>query len=162
MNLTTTFEELHKQYQPMVMQLCLGFVKGEIDQAKDLSQEIFINVWNALEKFEGKSSYKTWIYRISINTCLLHIRKHKKAINIPLEKVSVELQNSTEVDKNYASLYQAIGKLGEIDRLTIMLVLDELSYDEIAEIMGINPTNLRVKIHRIKKKLKELLQDERA
>ena len=162
MNIIKTFEVLHKQYQPMVLQLCLGFVKGEIDQAKDLSQEIFINVWNALEKFEGKSSYKTWIYRISINTCLLHIRKHKKAINIPLEKVSVELQNSTEVDENYASLYQAIGKLNEIDRLTIMLVLDELSYDEIAEIMGINPTNLRVKIHRIKKKLKELLQDERA
>ena len=162
MNIIKTFEELHKQYQPMVLQLCLGFVKGEIDQAKDLSQEIFINVWNALEKFEGKSSYKTWIYRISINTCLLHIRKHKKAINIPLEKVSVELQNSTEVDENYASLYQAIGKLNEIDRLTIMLVLDELSYDEIAEIMGINPTNLRVKIHRIKKNLKELLQNERA
>lgn len=76
--------------------------------------------------------------------------------------MSKELQNSTEVDKNYASLYQAIGKLNEIDRLTIMLVLDELSHDEIAEIMGINPTNLRVKIHRIKKKLKELLQDGRA
>jgi RNA polymerase sigma factor (sigma-70 family) len=162
MNLTTTFDELHKKYHPMVMQLCLGFVKGEIDQAKDLSQEIFINVWNALEKFEGKSSYKTWIYRITVNTCLLHIRKYKKAINIPLEKVSEELQNSTEIDKNYASLYQAIGKLNEIDRLTIMLVLDELSYDEIAEIMGINPTNLRVKIHRIKKKLKELLKDGRA
>jgi RNA polymerase sigma factor (sigma-70 family) len=162
MNLTATFEELHQKYQPMVMQLCLGFVKGEVDQAKDLSQEIFINVWNALKKFEGKSSYKTWIYRITVNTCLLHLRKNKKAINIPFEKVSKELQNSTEVDKNYASLYQAIGKLGEIDRLTIMLVLDELSYDEIAEIMGINPTNLRVKIHRIKKKLKELLQDGRA
>ena len=79
-----------------------------------------------------------------------------------LDKVNLAEENSNETDQNFATLYQAIGKLNEVDRLIIMLVLDELSYDEIAEIMGINPTNLRVKIHRIKKKLKELLQDERA
>ncbi len=162
MSLTNTFEELHHKYQPMVIQLCLGFVKGEMDMAKDLSQDIFINVWNALGRFESKSSYKTWIYRISINTCLLHIRNAKKTISVSLDKVNLAEENSNETDQNFATLYQAIGKLNEVDRLIIMLVLDELSYDEIAEIMGINPTNLRVKIHRIKKKLKELLQDERA
>ncbi len=69
------FEKIYHRHHPMVLQMCLGFVKGDKDTANDLSQEIFISVWNNLDKFRGASSYKTWIYRITVNTCLQYVKK---------------------------------------------------------------------------------------
>ncbi len=148
----------------MVLQMCTGFVKGDVEQAKDLTQEVFINTWNALNKFKGASSYKTWIYRIAANTCLKHIRDRKDKNNVPIGDVvhPVAEQGTTTQDDEHRYLYLAIGKLAEVDRLIIMMVLDELEYDEIANVVGISAVNLRVKIHRIKKNLKELLQNERS
>lgn len=156
------FESLHRQYHPMVLQMCLGFMKGDPYIAKDLSQEIFINIWNALEKFQGKSSYKTWVYRIAVNTCLLYLRDNKKKQTISLGEVAQPMISDSADKDEYHELYQAIGKLAELDRLIIMLVLEELEYDEISTITGINPINLRVKIHRIKKKMKQLLKEEQT
>jgi len=67
---TKLFETIYHQHEPMVLQMCLGFVKGDNDIANDLLQEVFISVWKNLEKFKGASTYKTWIYRITVNTCL--------------------------------------------------------------------------------------------
>lgn len=148
----------------MVLQVCLGFIKGDIDKAKDLSQDIFINVWNYLDKFKGNSNYKTWIYRITVNTCLKSIRENKGKEKLPIQAVDqMPLEAADDIQENdHKALYLAIGQLNEVDRLIIMMVLDEVDYDEIAKIMGIEPGNLRVKIHRIKKNLKKILEHERA
>src|SRR5690606_24493305 len=109
------------------------------------------------------ASYKTWIYRITVNTCLLQIRKDKKKINVPLE-VATHITESDAGSKQVEAeqiLYRAIGKLDEVERLMIMMVLDEMPYEEIAGIMGITENNLRVKIHRIKTRLKIFIEDER-
>ncbi|WP_224996773.1 RNA polymerase sigma factor [Cesiribacter sp. SM1] len=158
------FESLHRQYQPAVLQMCLGFMKGDRDLAKDLTQEVFINIWNALPGFRGASSYKTWIYRITVNTCLLHIRNNKTKSTVPLLDVPHPVSSGTDdkEEEDYRELYLAIGKLSELDRLIIMMVLEELEYDEISSIVGINPVNLRVKIHRIKKRLREFIEKEQA
>lgn len=156
------FELLHKQFRPMVLQVCLGFVKGDGDQARDLTQEVFINIWNALDTFKGASSYKTWIYRITVNSCLKHLRDVKDTNRVPLENLNSypdEGHAGGDANKN---LYAAIGQLAEVDRMIIMMVLDELAYDDIAGVIGINPGNLRVKIHRIKKQLKDILAYERS
>lgn len=157
------FASLHKQYQPMVLQMCRGFVKGDADLAKDLSQDIFINTWNSLDKFKGESGYKTWIYRITVNTCLKYIRDKKDKIKISIDNIDHNLKDDSPVynESAYESLYKAIGQLEEVDRLIIMMVLDELKYDEISNIIGISEVNLRVKIHRIKKNLKKILENER-
>lgn len=157
------FESLHREYYPMVLHVCKGFMKGDDDQAKDLSQDVFINAWNALEKFKGASSYKTWIYRITVNTCLKFIRDRKESQRISLEEITSPADEKIASAEEMPSgqLYRAIGQLGEIDRLIIMMVLDELGYDEIAGVMGISNANLRVKIHRIKNQLKALLQNAR-
>ncbi|MEQ9378159.1 MAG: RNA polymerase sigma factor [Imperialibacter sp.] len=157
------FESLHHDYGSMVLQMCLGFVKGDKDIAKDLSQEVFINTWNALDKFKGASSYKTWIYRTTVNTCLKYIRGRKDKNHVSIDEAgSVRFAETSSMQENASNaLYEAIGQLGEIDRLIIMMVLDEVEYEEIADIIGISSTNLRVKIHRIKKNLKKLLKNER-
>lgn len=156
------FETIHRDYYPMVQQMCLGFMKGDSDLAKDLSQEVFINAWKALKKFKGDASHKTWIYRITVNTCLKYIRdkKDKNQISIDEEHVQIGSDTNPQIDNNYQSLYNAIGKLAEVDRLIIMMVLDELEYEEISKIIGVSEGNLRVKIHRIKKNLKKLLENE--
>jgi RNA polymerase sigma-70 factor (ECF subfamily) len=158
------FESLHRDYKLMVLQVCLGFVKGDIDKAKDLSQDIFINVWNYLVKFKGNSSYKTWIYRITVNTCLKSIRDNKEKEKLPIESMDqMAIEQSQDIQEQaHKSLYLAIGQLNEIDRLIIMMVLDEVDYGSMAKIMGIDPGNLRVRIHRIKKNLKKILEHERT
>lgn len=151
------FESLHNSYQSMVLQMCTGFVNGDKDVAADLSQEVFINVWNALPNFRSESSHKTWIYRIAVNTCLQYIRKSKNKIRVPIEHATfVQDQNGNEQERAN-ELMKAIGQLENVDRLVIMMVLDELEYEEIARVMGISENNLRVKIHRIKQRLKTLM-----
>lgn len=158
------FESLHQQYYAMVLQMSLGYMKGDRQLAMDMAQEVFINVWNALPKFRNESSPKTWIYRITVNTCLLYIRDNKKKQLTGLDETlhdpaqAAGHVQSAPQHETHTALYRAIGELAELDRLIIMLVLEEIEYDEIAKITGINAINLRVKIHRIKKKMKELLK----
>lgn len=144
----------------MVLQMCRGYMKGHEELAKDLAQEVFINVWNALPGFKGNSTYKTWIYRITVNSCLNYLRNKKEQANIPIETIE---QNHTDesqpLESEIAKLYSAIGLLPEIDRLIIMMVLNEIDYDEIAQVMGLSSGNLRVRIHRIKKNLKNHLNN---
>ena len=161
---TKLFETIYHQHEPMVLQMCLGFIKGDNDIANDLLQEVFINVWNNLEKFKGASTYKTWIYRITVNTCLQYIKKDKKEKTYPISlienKISVP-KNENETNPNIQKLYNAIGQLKKLDRLIIMMVLENQDYDSISEIIGINPTNVRVKIHRIKKRLEAILKNNK-
>lgn len=155
------FKTLHNQYHSMVLTLCRGFMKGDRDLAHDLAQDVFINIWNALPQYRAEASYKTWIYRITVNTCLLQIRKDKNK-KIPLETVvhTSEADTTNHENENEIILYRSIGHLDEVDRLIIMMVLEEVGYEEIARITGVTENNLRVKIHRIKTKLKTLIADE--
>ncbi len=162
LNKKELFETIHRDYNSMVLQVCLGFMKGDTDIAKDLSQEVFINAWKALKKFKGDSSYKTWIYRITVNTCLKYIRdkKDKNQISINQEHIQLSNESDQQIESNHHSLYKAIGQLAEVDRLIMMMLLDELEYEEISKVIGISEGNLRVKIHRIKKNLKKILENE--
>jgi len=154
------FGSLYAAYNPMVVQVCLGFFRGDRDLANDLAQEVFINVWNSLSRFRGESSPKTWIYRITVNTCLLHLRREKGRERTTLAAESLRQESSPQL--NIDSLYQAIGQLEEVERLIMMMMLDELDQETIARVMGIQVNNLRVKIFRIKNKLKYLMNHERG
>jgi RNA polymerase sigma-70 factor (ECF subfamily) len=158
------FTSLHREYYRMVLQLCKGFLKGDSDTARDLAQDVFVNTWNALDKFKGASTYKTWIYRITVNTCLKFLRDHKNKQNASIDNAILYEENSGETDSENASseLYYAIGKLNELDRLVIIMVLEGLPYEEIAGVMGLTNENLRVRIHRLKKELKKILENARS
>jgi RNA polymerase sigma-70 factor (ECF subfamily) len=156
----TIFKSLYDQYYPMVKQLCTGYMKGDINSAEDITQDVFINIWNGFENFRSEASYKTWIYRIAVNTCLLHLRSTSK-LQATTELNEVHLERTAEViysEERFRLLYKAIGALPPVDRLIIMMVLDELPYEEIGTITGISQVNLRVKIYRIKNKIRELVK----
>ena len=145
------FEELYNVYSPKVFRLCLGYVNDK-DQAKDLTQETFIRVWQSLDKFRNESSVGTWIFRIASNICLRQIDRSSKMIKT---EVPFQLEDKKEehLSEQLEILYKCIATLEETERLIISLVLEDLPQKEIAAITGISEGNLRVKIHRIKQVL---------
>lgn len=157
------FEALYRDYHALVLQLCKGFMKGDEHQAHDLSQEVFINIWRSLGGYRHEAGYKTWIYRITVNTCLKYIRDRKMKQSLPLNEELFVVPTDEPLPaagKPYEMLYRAIGALKEVDRLIIMMVLDEVSYEEISGIMGMSEGTVRVRISRIKKNLKQLIENE--
>ncbi|MCL9806191.1 sigma-70 family RNA polymerase sigma factor [Flavobacterium amniphilum] len=147
------FKDIYSKYSQKVHRLCLGYT-GDAMQADDLLQEVFIKVWENLEKFRGESQMSTWIYRIAVNTCLLHLRSNKKQTKVNVEDLSSKISDETnEMEAQVQLLYKCISELNETDRLIITLLLEEVPYPEIAEVTSISEGNLRVKIHRIKQQL---------
>ena len=124
---TEHFETIYHQHQPMVLQMCLGFVKGDKDIANDLLQEVFISVWNNLEKFKGASTYKTWIYRITVNTCLQYIKNEKKEIN------DIEKQTEFIFEAIDSILKEADSSLDNVVK-TVIYVKDVNDFSKISPI----------------------------
>ncbi len=147
------FKELYQKYAPKVQRLCMGYT-GNLMEAEDLLQEIFVKVWQNLDKFRGDSQVSTWIYRIAVNTCLYQIRSAKNKRSVDLEKAPVLLESEGDnKEQQLQILHKAISELKESDRLIITLLMEEVPYAEIAQITEISEVNLRVKIHRIKQQL---------
>lgn len=151
------FKEIFDKNAKKIFHLCYGYT-GDKDSANDLLQETFMKVWQNLEKFRNKSLISTWVYRIAVNTCLTYLRSEKRQAKDELTDNIIEnrVEEFSEKNEQIALLYKSIAMLEENDRLIITMVLDELPYQEIAEISGISEGNLRVKIHRIKQRLTEI------
>jgi RNA polymerase sigma-70 factor, ECF subfamily len=146
-----TFDEIYRTYWQKVFRLCMGYVNDH-DWAKDIAQETFIKVWQQLPKFRGESSISTWIFRIASNHCLRQIEKQNRTLKteLPNEIEDILLPN---FENKIEFLYKCISELTETDRIIILLELENIKQVEIADILGISETNVRVKIHRIKEKL---------
>jgi RNA polymerase sigma-70 factor (ECF subfamily) len=129
----------------------MGYI-NDYDQAKDLTQEIFISVWKNLSSFKGGSKIGTWIYRIATNNCLKAIEKSKRIVTTEFpDNLAAPKEESPE--EKLAFLYNCIGELEETERIIISLELERVKQAEIADIVGLTEGNVRVKIHRIKEKL---------
>ncbi len=164
LNKDTDFKKILEDNKDRIYRICCAYVLDR-DDRDDLYQEIIINIWKNLDKFEGRSQISTWIYRIAVNTSLLHIKKAGKrnslhteindnTHNLPEDNDKEEkIKTGSLIEK----LYECIQKLTELDRLIISMVLDELSYKEIADVTGINVSNAGVRINRIKKTLNKMM-----
>ena len=122
------------------------------EQARDLTQETFIAVWQNLSSFRNESNISTWIFRIATNNCLRAIEKKKRITitGLPLDMPVIH-EETKEEKLNF--LYKCIAELEETERIIISLVLEDLPQAEIASVLGLSEVNTRVKIHRIKEKL---------
>lgn len=155
-----TFEEIHQEYWPKVYRQCMGYMNDHAS-ATDIAQETFIKVWQQLPNFRNDSAISTWIFRIAVNTCLRQLQKDSimPTSQLPLELVE---EASVNLESQVQFLYQCISELPEIERIIITLELEDLKQKEIAKIVGLSESNVRVKIHRIKEKLtKKFQQNDR-
>ena len=155
-NKEQNFEQLYIELKDKIYRLCLGFMGNPTD-ADDLFQEVLIKIWNNLDNFRKESSINTWVYRITTNTALFSLNKINKSSRnhtnlIPENLITENNQGNTLFEQDKINkLYEAISSLKEIDRIIISLLLEDNSYKEIADITGINISNVGVRINRIKK-----------
>ena len=156
------FNNIYNSHYTKVFRLCKGYFCGDVALASDAAQEIFIKVWEKLDTFRNESSVSTWIYRITVNTCLLYLRKSssKKEIRTAIQPQIISETDSNEKEEQLQQMYLCIQKLEETNKMIILMTLDGLSYQEIAEVIGITEEALRVRIHRIKKSLTQCVQNE--
>ena len=128
----------------------------DADEVNDLFQETLINLWQGFNSFKGESSIRTWIWRVSLNTCISSERKKSKLHTVPLS-MDINLYEDTDEDsRQIQMLYNRINRLKPFDRAIVLLWLDNLSYDEIAAIVGISVKNVSVRLVRIKDELKKM------
>ncbi|WP_454047466.1 RNA polymerase sigma factor [Chryseobacterium sp. Marseille-Q8038] len=151
------FEEIYELYWQRIFRLCMGYV-NDTNIAQDLAQETFIIVWQQLPKFRNESSIGTWIFRIASNNCLRQIEKEKKFTKTDLP-INLEEKKQESMEPQIQMLYQFISELPETDRIIISLELEEIKQTEIAHIVGLSESNIRVKIHRIKEKLTQKFKE---
>ncbi|WP_341215941.1 sigma-70 family RNA polymerase sigma factor [uncultured Wocania sp.] len=156
--LESLFLKILEQNQQKLFRICSVYSKNP-DDTKDLFQEVLINIWKSLPSFEYKSSIETWVYRITLNTCLRFrsndIKKQKRFIstdNLNDFGLQTEVENEDQKEK-LVQLRHCINTLNKGDKAIISLYLEKLPYKEISNITGITENNVAVKIKRIKKKL---------
>ncbi len=139
----------------IIYKVCYMYAVDE-DHLKDLYQEILINLWQGLDRFRGDAQISTWIYRMSINTCITQYRRNKQNVEmLPLEML---LNLPSEDDNRMESIkqmYQLINRLNRMEKAIILMWLDEKTYDEIAEVTGLSRNNVASRLRRIKAKLVE-------
>ena len=151
------FEEIYIVYSPKIFRVCMAYI-NDYEQARDLTQETFIAVWQNLPSFRNESQISTWIFRIATNNCLRAIEKSKRTLTTELLTHLPIVQEETQEEK-LDFLYNCIAELEETERIIISLVLEELPQAEIALVVGLSEVNTRVKIHRIKDKLSKKFKD---
>ena len=155
-SLEIDFARIVKEHRSTIYMVCYMFSKDE-DEVADLFQDILVNLWKGFPKFGGDSSPKTWIYRVSLNTCISADRKKKrKGESVPLD-MNINLYDDTAEDmKQVRMLQDRISRLGPFDRAIVLLWLENLSYDEIGDIVGITAKNVSVRLFRIKEQLRNM------
>lgn len=158
-NVKKEFLTVLEKNKGVIKKIVLSFSRG-IEDREDLEQEILIQLWKSFQSFRGDSKISTWIYRIALNTALMEVRKRKKSI----EKEDYEnykdslVHEETNQIEQIQLLYNAIDKLSDIEKAIIILYLDDMTYEEISDILGITVKNVGVRLVRTKRKLEVILK----
>jgi RNA polymerase sigma-70 factor (ECF subfamily) len=158
------FRRWLKQHTGLVFKVARTYAPSDADR-DDLVQEILLQLWRSLPRFEGKARESTWIYRVALNTALAWHRSENKhcAAQTPLLAIE-ELPEPDDLDRRereelVARLYATIRRLPKMDAALVLLYLDDLSYREMADVLGISETNVGVKLNRVRKTIAEMMKE---
>ena len=153
------FINLIDEHQGLIHKVCFMY-ESDRDVRNDLFQEIVLQLWKSFPTFRGEAKITTWMYRIALNTAISGYRKHTRKVKTEdLDEVHLNIsdQYSDDGEENAQRLQWAIRQLSEIERAMIMMALEEIPYEEIAETIGITQNNVRVRMNRIREKLRKLM-----
>ncbi len=164
---TEKFAYFVEQYSNQTFSLIIGIV-GNHEDAEELTQDTFLKAFNNLKRFNTDSRFSTWLYRIAYNTAISHMRK-KASLALPIDEKlltnindrDVDIALDNESDERIEHLYSAIEKLQPEEKALLQLFyIEEKSIGEIAAIQNISESNARVKLHRTRKKLYYIIENE--
>ena len=149
------FAQTVAEHKSTIYTVCYMFSK-DVDEVNDLFQEALVNLWKGFEGFEHRSDIKSWLYRVTLNTCISLERKKRRS---PVERLNMDInlfEDRDEDTRQVDRLHQRISKLQPFDRAIVLLWLENLSYEEIGLIVGISAKNVSVRLYRIKEQLKNM------
>ena len=157
------FLQIITENQGIIHKVCSIYCDMEEDR-RDLFQEILVQLWKSYPSFRYESKFSTWMYRVALNTAITSFKKDKRqpdktGISYENLQLAEELYD-TRTEEQIKMLNQAVSQLSGIEKSIILLFLEDKKYEEIAEITGITQNYVRVKMNRIKKKLKLLMNTE--
>ncbi|MCU0432093.1 MAG: sigma-70 family RNA polymerase sigma factor [Bacteroidia bacterium] len=150
------FYELVDKYKASIWRVCHAYLPDR-SFAEDVYQDVLMELWKNLGKFRGESGWHTYIYRIAVNTAISHGRREKRRVvdfrEQPAETADTSATDTHDTEQLHRRLHTCIARLPEQDRLVVSLLLEDLSYAEIADVTGLSVSNVGVRINRIKPKL---------
>lgn len=149
------FASLIEQHSRIINKVSY-FYATEAMPFDDLRQEIYVNIWQSLSQFRGDSKMSTWIYRVAVSAALMTLRSSRRKVetvpyDVGLSDISSEIDDAQK--ENLQTLRTLIDRLEAMEKAIILLWLDEYSYEDIAETLGLKRNTVATKIHRIKDKL---------
>ena len=150
------FELLVRQHKRTIYTVCYMFSHNKTE-VEDLFQEVLIRLWNGFDHYEGRSSARTWVYRVALNTAINQDKKERCRVEtVPLTVDIDPFEADNPKTEQVRKLHDLISQLELIDRSLVLLWLEGISYDEIGAIIGITPNNVGVRLARIKEKLVQM------
>ncbi len=149
------FAKLVRKYQSTISSVCFMYASDK-EEVDSLVQEALIRIWQGLPKFNGDSDLKTWIWRVTINSCLNVIAKEKREKEKEKDFGDMLDTSSPEDSQQMEVLHNRIRQLKPFDRAIILLWLEDMSYDEIGQIVGISVKNVSMRLVRIREQLKKM------
>tara|TARA_R110002167_G_scaffold26182_7_gene90272 strand:+ start:600 stop:1088 length:489 start_codon:yes stop_codon:yes gene_type:complete len=150
------FVQVIKRHEGIIFKITTVYTDNSDDQ-KDLYQDVVYQLWKSFDSFRNESKVSTWMYRVAMNTALTYIRKKSRAGDrISIDKVVVKQTDSdhAEYQERLEMVYKHIHQLNLLEKGLMLLLLEGKSYDEMAEITGLSPSNVGTRISRIKQRLK--------
>ncbi len=151
------FQEIIEKHKGIMFKVARAYCRDDEDR-QDLIQEIMIQIWQSIHKYNDQFKISTWLYRISLNVAISFYRKNttraSKFSVLDEQTAQIPIEDKSENERNLNLLEQFIGELKELDKALMILYLEDKSHAEIAEILGISVSNVGTKIGRIKDKLK--------
>ena len=149
------FAQLVRENKSTIYTVCYMFSNDQ-DEVNDLFQEVLINLWRGIDSFKGEAKVTSWIYRVSLNTCISADRKKKHQPTVPLS-MDINLFEDDDADaRQIQMLYSRVHRLRPFDRAIVLLWLEGIPYDEIGAITGISAKNVGVRLTRIRLELKNM------
>jgi len=167
MDASTQLQSVLAEYGDRIYRICCCYV-GDADERQDVYQATLIHLWESLGTFAGRSSLGTWVYRVTVNTCLHHLRteaRRHRAVAVAERELGPELEGcpaaggADDAAAAVARLHGCIQQLPPVDRLLVSLHLEDASTSEMAAVLGISAANVRVKLHRARKALKHIWEE---
>lgn len=160
------FLVLINENRPKILKVCRVYAWNAADQ-DDLYQEILFQIWRALPGLKQDTHANTWLYRIALNTSISFVRRRAarggQALALDHEQLTHHIESRQTHDggaeEQLARLYDAIARLNEVEKALVTLFLEDFSYEEMAEVLGLSASNVGVMLHRAKKKLLTLMQE---
>ena len=142
-----------KTHQGILHKICFIYANDKLDR-QDLYQEIIFQLWRSFPSFKGQSEFSTWMYRVALNTAITMVKKRNDR-KLKFKQYSDHFQPETGIDytEDIQILHKAIAHLNRIEKAIVLMYLEEKSYKEMAEALGMTVKNISVKLVRIKSKL---------